>query len=205
MVKRASSTPLARATRCFRKAGGTLRASQARVAGIHPRTLRSMLDHANITRIGRGLYRLSDAPRFSNPDLVTVALNAPTAVVCLISALAFRRLTTQIPHSVDIAIAQGARTPKIAHPPIRVYRFSERSLAMGVETLRLDGVVVRMYCAEKTLADCFKFRNKVGLDVGIEALRMYLRRRDARVEEVLRYAQFNRVKRIMMPYIEAML
>ncbi|MBL9000783.1 MAG: type IV toxin-antitoxin system AbiEi family antitoxin domain-containing protein [Phycisphaerae bacterium] len=200
------ATPALRAARRrFEKAGGTLRASAAIRAGIHPRTLYAMRDAGIVVPIGRGLYRLADAPPLSNPDLVVVAQQVPRAVVCLVSALAFHALTTQIPHHVDIALAPGSRTPTIDHPPIRIFRFGGRSLTTGVECHRIDGVAVRVFSAAKTVADCFKFRNRIGTDIAVEALRVFLRRRGSTVDEVLRFADIDRVRSVMMPYLEAAL
>ena len=155
--------------------------------------------------MSRGVYRLADAPPLSSPDLVTVALRAPQAVVCLVSALAFHEMTTQIPHAVDIALPKGAETPRIAHPPISVHRFSGHSFLAGIETHRIDGVAVRIYGPEKTLADCFKFRNKLGTDVVLEALRFYKARKPFRVDDLLKYARICRMERIMRPYLETLI
>jgi len=192
-----------KAARLFREAGGTLRAAGALRAGIHPRTLQAMRKAGVIDRVSRGIYRLTDASLISNPDLVVVAHKAPTAVVCLISALAFHGITTQIPHQVDIAVAPGARTPKLEHPPVRVYRFGGRSLTKGVEKHTIDGTPVRVFSAAKTVADCFKFRNRIGIDVAVEALRAHLRMRGKNVDELIRFAEIDRVRKVMMPYIEA--
>ncbi|MFZ4573304.1 MAG: type IV toxin-antitoxin system AbiEi family antitoxin domain-containing protein [Phycisphaerales bacterium] len=194
-----------KATRIFRRAGGTLRAAAALGAGIHPRTLRAMLDAGELDRVSRGIYRLADVSLISNPDLVVVAHKAPAAVVCLISALAYHGITTQIPHAVDIAVAPGSRTPKLDHPPVRVYRFGGQSLTEGTEKHTIDGTPVRIFSAAKTVADCFKFRNRVGIEVAVEALRSHLRGRGANVDELIRFAEINRVRRVMMPYIEAVL
>lgn len=200
------ATPAIRTARGrFEKAGGTLRASAAIRAGIHPRTLYAMRDAGLIVPIGRGLYRLADAPPLSNPDLVVVAQQVPRSVVCLVSALAFHGLTTQIPHHVDIALAPGSRTPAIDHPPIRVFRFGGRSLTSGVERHRIDGVTVRVFSPAKTVVDCFKFRNRIGIDIAVEALRSYLRRRGSTADELLRLADVDRVRSVMMPYLEAAL
>jgi len=158
-----------------------------------------------IERVSRGIYQLADAPPISDPDLVVAAIKVPSAVVCLISALAFHELTTQIPHRVDLALAPGSRTPKLAHPPIQIYRFGGRSFTKGVEEHSISGTPVRIFSAPKTIADCFKFRNKVGTDVAVEALRTYLRRRGSNMDDLLRFADINRVRQIMMPYIEAIL
>lgn len=158
-----------------------------------------------LVRVTRGLYQLADAEHITDPDLAVIAVRAPSAVVCLISALAFHEATTQIPHKVDLALAPGARMPKLKHPPIRVYRFGGKSLTEGVEQHDIGGATVRIFSLPKSIADCFKFRNKVGTDVALESLRNYLRSGKYRMDDLLRYADMNRVRRVMTPYIEAML
>jgi predicted transcriptional regulator of viral defense system len=140
-------------------------------AGIHPRVLRSMLEAGTINRVSRGIYQLADASLISDPDLVVVAHKAPNAVVCLISALAFHGLTTQIPHAVDIAVAAGARTPELDHPPVQVFRFGGKSLTEGVEKHVVANRLGSNLQRRETVADCFKFRNRIGIDVAVEALR----------------------------------
>ena len=164
-----------------------------------------MLDAGLVERVSRGLYRLTDLPPLANPDLAIVAARVPDGVVCLISALAFHDLTTQIPHRVQLAIPRGRKAPRIDHPPVEVFRFSAAALESGVETHAQDGVKVRVYSPEKTLADCFKHRNRIGLDVAIEALRLWRQRRGVSVEELLRQAKVCRVERVMRPYLEATL
>jgi len=158
-----------------------------------------------LVRVSRGVYQLVHADPITDPDLAVVAVKAPAAVVCLISALAIHEATTQIPHRVDLALASGARTPKLEHPPIRVYRFGGKSLTEGVEEHDIGGASVRIFSLPKTIADCFKFRNKVGTDVAVEALQNYLRSGRFRMDELLRFADIDRVRKVMMPYIEATL
>jgi predicted transcriptional regulator of viral defense system len=200
-----ATRPINHAKRLFEQAGGTLRAGQARAAGVHPRTLAAMVQEGVLERVSRGLYRLADAAPLSDPDLAVAAFKAPSAIVCLISALAFHELTTQIPHRVDLALPPGARTPKLDHPPIQVYRFSGRSMTEGVDVHEIGGTSVRIFSAPKTVADCFKFRNRIGADVAVEALRAYLRHRGSRVDDLLRFADIDRVRRVMTPYLEATL
>ena len=155
--------------------------------------------------VSRGVYRLADGSPLGNPDLVTVATRVPGGVICLISALAFHELTTQIPHEVHVALPRGAEEPRLDHPPIKTYRFTGEAFTEGVETHELDGVIVRIYNPEKTLADCFKFRNKVGLDTVVEAVRFYRERKRVKVDDLMRYAAICRVKKIIRPYLEALL
>ena len=158
-----------------------------------------------LEQVSRGVYRLADSPPLGNPDLVTVATRIPAGVICLISALSFHELTTQIPHEVHVALATGAEEPRVDFPPIRAYRFDGQSYSEGVEVHDLDGVGVRIYCAEKTLADCFKFRNRIGLDIAVEALRSYRERKTLRSDELVRYASICRMRKVMQPYLEAIL
>jgi len=126
-------------------------------------------------------------------------------VICLISALAFHELTTQIPHEIHVALKRGAEIPRLDYPPIKLYWISNKAHSAGVETKEFDGVSVRIYSPEKTLADCFKFRNKVGLDTAVEAVRFYRERRNVKVDALIHYAKICRVEKVMRPYLEAIL
>ena len=137
------------AHRIFKERHGTLRTFEALRAGIHPRTLYALRDRGEIEQIARGLFRLAELPPPSEPDLLTVAKKVPQAVFCLLTALAFHRLTTQIPHAVEVALPRTARVPRLDHPPIKVFRFSSESLNVGIETHTLDGVSIRVYCRER--------------------------------------------------------
>ncbi len=177
--------------------------SEALANGITRYTLYSLRDKGIIEQITRGVYRLAELPPISNPDLVTVSLRFPNAVVCLISALAYHNITTQIPHVVTIAVPRESRTPALEYPPVQAYRFSNEAYNSGIEKHVIDGVSVNIYTPEKTLADCFKFRNKIGMDVVIEALKLYKSSKKINVKKLLEYAEVCRVKKIMMPYLEA--
>jgi predicted transcriptional regulator of viral defense system len=189
----------------FRENGGMMRTSEAIRAGIHPGKLYAMRDDGELVQISRGMFRLANLPPISNPDLVTVAFRIPNAVICLISALAFHEITTQIPHIVSIAMKKGDETPRIVHPPIIVHRFSANSYEAGIEEHIIDEVKVKIYSPEKTLADCFKFRNKIGEDVVIEALKLYRTRKKINVDKLLYFARICRVENIMRPYLKAVM
>jgi len=199
------SMPFEKETKAFNRGGGVLRTSAALRAGIHPRRLYEMRDSGVVERLSRGLYRLADLPPLGNPDLVTVAAKIPAGVVCLISALAYHEITTQIPHEVQLALPRGAEPPRLEHPPLRIFWFSGRAFTEGVERHRVDGIVMRVYSPEKTLADCFKYRNKLGLDTVLEALRLYRTRKRTKVDELMRFARVCRVEKVMRPYLEALL
>ena len=174
-----------RAVEIFKDHGGLLRTAQALRAGIHPGTLYALRDSGVIERMSRGLYRLAGSQSLGNPDLVSVSVRISAGVICLISALSFHELTTQIPHEVHVALPYGAEEPRLEHPPIRTYRFSGQAYTEGVEIHDLDGFAVRIYSPEKTLADCFKFRNRAGLDTAIEAIRFYKERKRVDVEALM--------------------
>lgn len=194
-----------RAVAEFRRRGGMLRTKDALDAGIHPRTLYALRDDGIIECLSRGLYRLSKAPPLANPDLVTVATRAPEGVICLLSALSFHEITTQIPHEIHLAISRNSEAPRIDYPPVRAFWFAGKAFSEGIETHRLDGVPVRIYNREKTLADCFKYRNKIGMDTVLEAVRLCRERKRLDVEALMRYAQIRRVQHIMRPYLEVIL
>jgi predicted transcriptional regulator of viral defense system len=203
----ASDEPMAieKARHVFRQHGSVLRMTDALRAGIHRRTLYAMRDAGILEQMSRGLYRLADAPPLGNPDLVTVALRVPRGVICLISALAFHDLTTQIPHEVYVAVPRDSEPPRLDYPPIHSLRFQPRAYAEGIETYTIDKVKVRIYSREKTLADCFKYRNKTGLDTAVEALRRYKEQGTIDRAAVLRAAEACRVGKVMRPYLEAIL
>jgi len=182
-----------------------MRMAESGQAGVHRRTLYALRDAGLLEQLSRGLYRLTEAPTLGNPDLVTVARRAPRGVICLISALAFHDLTTQVPHEVYLAVPRASEPPRIDYPPVRVFRFGTRAYAAGVETHAIDGTNVRIYSREKTLADCFKYRNKIGLDTAVEALKRYQQQGRIDAESLLRHAQTCRVANVMRPFLEAVL
>jgi predicted transcriptional regulator of viral defense system len=194
------------ATDIFRENKGILRRSKATSLGINPKTLSDMVGAGVLVREGRGLYRLADLEPPGNPDIVYVSQRVPDAVICLISALSFFELTTQIPYKVYIALPrEKTRTsPRIEYPPIEVVWLSRKPYHAGIENRDVDGFNVAIYCREKTLADCFKFRNKIGTDVAVDALKDYMRSRNRDIPELTEYARIDRVERIMLPYIEAL-
>ena len=189
----------------FRDHGGTLHTAEALRLGVHPRTLYAMRDSGILEQISRGLFRLAEMPPLGNPDLVTVALKIRKGVICLISALAFHELTTQVPHEVYVAVKQGSEPPRLPYPPVRLFWFSGDAFTEGVQIHKVGGVPLRVYSPEKTVADCFKHRNKIGLEVALEALKTYRRRKSFNVDKLLRCARVCRVEKVMSPYLEALL
>lgn len=161
-----------------------------------------MRDSGILERLDRGLYRLAELSPLTNPDLVTVALKVPAGVICLISALSFHELTTQIPHAVYVAIRRGTERPRLTYPPTRMFWFSGDAFTAGVEEHLVDGVKVRVYSPEKTIADCFKYRNKIGMDTVLESLTLYREHHKPKLTKLHQVARICRVERVMRPYIE---
>ena len=148
------------------------------------------------------MYRLAESSPLNYPDLVTISIRVPDAVICLISALSFYGLTTQVPDKVYFALPRGTKTPRIDQPPIDVVHMSPESYQAGIESHTLDDKKVNMYSPEKTIADCFKFRNKIGEDVAIEALKDYFRQPQPDVDLLMKYARIDRVDKIILPYVK---
>ncbi len=169
-----------------------------------PRTyLYRLCEKGRLTKIGHGLYSLPEPAATEHLTLAEVGKRVPKSVICLVSALSFHGITTQVPHEVWIAVQRGSWRPDFDYPPLNVTRVSEPAFSFGVETHRLSGVAVNIYSPAKTVADCFKFRNKVGLDVVIEGLREVWRTRKATMDELVRAAEMCRVSRVMRPYLES--
>lgn len=178
--------------------------SEALRLGINRKTLYAMRDAAVLEPVSRGLYRLASLEPLAHPDLVTVATRVPQGVLCLISALSFHDLTTQVPHTIDVALERGTRKPRLDYPPTRYFWFSGPAFHEGIETHKLDGAPVRIHDPEKTVADCFRYRNQIGMDVVLEAMRLWRERRRKKLDALLKYAGMRHVERAMRPYLEAM-
>jgi predicted transcriptional regulator of viral defense system len=186
-----------------RKAG-VLRPRDLDPLGI-PRTYLSRLHQARrLERLGRGLYVLPSAEATEHRTLAEAAKRVPNGVICLLSALRFHELTTQEPFEVWMAIGEKAWRPRVEYPRLRVVHFSEAALSEGMEVKKLEGVSVRVFNPAKTVADCFKYRNKIGLDVAIEALRECWRERRCKMDDLWHYADVCRVRNVMRPYLEAL-
>ena len=183
---------------------GLVRPSDLAPLGIPRVALTRAVRRGQLERVGRGLYGLPDRPVSAHGSLAAVARRVPKGVICLLTALSFHELTTQLPFQVWLAIDNKAAAPKMDYPPLRLVRFSGLALTEGTEEHVVDGVTVRVTGVAKTVADCFKFRNLVGLDVAIEALRDALRARATSVDELWKYARLCRVSKIMRPYLEAL-
>jgi predicted transcriptional regulator of viral defense system len=197
------SRDLDSALRAFRDKGGTLRTRDLIELGIHTDALYALRETGQVIEIGRGLYRMADAEETEYPDLAEVAARAPNAAVCLISALSYHEITTQIPSSVHLAVPRGHYHRIKLSMPVTVYRFDAKTFSEGFETHRVGGMPVKIYNPPRTVADCFKFRNKIGLDVAIEALRLARQHKRLQNRELLRYAKLLRVEKVITPYLQA--
>ena len=182
---------------------GLLRASDLDAIDA-PRVVLTRLTAAGLLeRIGRGLYRLPESHGSEHESLVAVATKVPQAVFCLLTALQFHELTTQLPRQVWIAMPRGSHAPRIDYPPIKMVQFTGDAYTAGIEEVERDGVKLRVYGAAKTVADCFKHRNKIGLDVALEARKDMRAKRKATADDLWRYAKMCRVANVMRPYLEA--
>lgn len=196
-----------RALAIITAAGGSLRTRDALAAGVHPRTLYALRDNGSLRQLARGVFQMADLPPVGDPDLALVAQRTPNGVICLISALALHELTTQIPHRVHLAIPRSARYPISAEVPLSVYRFSDASFRAGIIEHDIGGAMIRTYDPEKSIADCFKYRSKLGLDIVIEAFTTYKKRSSqakASLQRILDYAKINRVDNQIRPYLETL-
>ena len=171
---------------------------------MHRMILTRLTEEGLLERVGRGLYRLSDAAPMGDPDLVLVAARVPQAVIGLVTALERHGLTTEIPRAVDVLLPKNMRRPTLEHPPLRVFSTSLDSIGEGVATSKLDGVSVRMTNPAKTVADCFKYRRRVGLEVALEALKEGLVTRAFSPATFAKYAKRNRVLSFVRPYLESL-
>lgn len=198
-----TATPIeTQAMRVIRRLG-IVRASELESHGIPRGQLYRLVRKGLVERQARGIYVAENHPITAEHTLAHVAKRVPGGIFCLLTALRFHELTTQAPAEIWIALPEKARRPKLDYPRLRVARFSGPALTEGIETHRLEGVKVRVYSAAKTVADCFKYRNKVGVDVAIEALRDFGRLHRGRAAELARFARICRVSRVMQPYMDA--
>lgn len=183
---------------------GVVTRKDARMAGVHSQVLTRLVRDGALEHIGRGCYRLREAEVTEHHGLVAATAAVPHGVVCLLSALAFHGVGTQLPHRVWLAIERGSRTPQVEWPPLAVVHFSGPAFHEGLEVHHLEGREVQVYGLAKTLADAFKYRNKIGLDVALEALRDAWQSHRVSLDELEHYASTCRVDRVMRPYLESL-
>lgn len=182
---------------------GVLRASVARAQGVSGTALSRLVDRGELVRLSRGLYALADAEPTEHRTLAEVARRVPNGVVCLLSALRFHGLTTQAPHEIWLAIRRRAHRPQLRDLPARIIEMSGAAFEHGIEIHELEGVEVRVTSPAKTVADCFRFRSAVGLDVAIEALKAFIQERAGTIDALHAAAKSCRVDMVMRPYLEA--
>ena len=185
------------------KQKGLLRASALDAIEAPRVVLTRLIEGGLLERVSRGLYRLPSHPGSEHEGLATVAAKVPQAVFCLLTALQFHELTTQLPRQVWIAMPRGSHVPRLDYPPIKMVQMTGAVYTAGIEEHLRDGVTLRVYSAAKTVADCFKHRNKIGLDVALEALKDARAKRMASADDLWRYAKVCRVANVMRPYLEA--
>lgn len=183
---------------------GVLRAQTLVEQGLSRYQIKELADAGQLLHLGRGLYSRPDSPVTENHDLAQVAARVPHGVICLASALQFHGLTTQNPWRIHLMLQRGARSPHIEHPPLFLVYAGGESYSAGIEEHVVEGVTLKVTSVAKTVADCFKYRSKVGLDVALEALKQTLEERRATRTEIRKFAKVDRVENVMRPYIEAL-
>lgn len=185
------------------QAGGFLRANDLLKKNIPTNTLTRMVAAGKLERVSRGVYCLPNQAISEHRSLAEAAIRVPQGVICLLSALQFHQIGTQAPFEIWLALPNELATPKLDHPAIRAVRMSDVALSAGKEIVNIDGVPVPIFNAAKTIADCFKYRNKIGLDVALEALREGWREQKVSIDLLWHYATINRLSNVMRPYLEA--
>ena len=200
-----NTSPVERTIQIFNQRGGVLTYTEALKLGVAPITLYSMVEKGILKKLTRGIYALSGKALEENTDLIIVSKKIKKAVICLISALHFHRLTTFIPREVYIALPRGSERPRLNFPPIKVFWFGEKTYKEGIETKISTYAAVKVYSVEKTIADCFKFRKKIGMDVALAALREGIRENRVDINNLVHYAKTEKVNNIIEPYLENLL
>jgi predicted transcriptional regulator of viral defense system len=181
-----------------------LRASDVLQQGWSPQLLLSLHQAGKLQRVARGLYSLPDAEITEHQAVLEVCQRVPKAVLCLLSALQYHDIGTQMPHAVWVALPPGTQTPTLGYPKLRIARLGGAAYSEGIETICSHGAPIRVYSVAKTVTDCFKFRNKIGLDVALESLKDAWRKRKFTMADIKHFAKINRVEKVMQPYLEAM-
>ena len=182
---------------------GLMRLTDLKRQGIHAPTLSRLVEEGSIARRGRGVYELADATVTLSHSLAEIAVRVPKGIICLISALQYHEVTLQAPRSVWVAIGEKQHKPKVTHLSVRFLHFGDTALKVGVESVTIDGVPVKIFSVAKTIVDCFRYRRIVGLDVALEALRLALRSGKAKPGEIARLAKALRIWTVMRPYLES--
>ncbi|MFA5646549.1 MAG: type IV toxin-antitoxin system AbiEi family antitoxin domain-containing protein [Candidatus Ratteibacteria bacterium] len=191
----------------FKSKSGIVRFSDILKAGFHTDSISALVKEGKVEKIAHGIYKLTGRnytfERY--PDFVTTSIQAPRGVICLISALSFYEITTEIPRYVNIAIPQGTHAYRIKYPPVRLYRFDFKSWKSGIEKHEIGGYEIKIYSLAKTIADCFKFRNKIGVNIAREALKSAVKEKGVKPTEIMHYAKICRVDKIIKPILVILL
>ncbi len=188
-----------------KKNGGIVRFSSLLKEGFHPDDLHFLENESKIERVARGLYKLTNNTLGAHPDLILATMQASKGVVCLISALSFHEVTTEIPTAVDLAIPLGTWTNKIKYPPVKFYHFSVKTWEAGIETHQVQGHSIKIFSLPKTIADCFKFRNQIGINIARDALKSAINEKKTKPQEIMKYAEICRVDKIIKPILETLI
>ena len=188
----------------FKSHNGYARSKDIVANGIHSRQIKNMVEEGNIVKVKNGLYKLANTPTTSNQSFLDVARAIPEGVVCLLSALSYYDLTTFNPSIISIAIYRKSWRPKLSYPPVEFYYFSQKQFQAGINEIKIKGYPVRIYCPEKTICDCFRYRNKLGIDISKEGLSEYLKKKNRNLEKLLKYAEICRIKPLIQTWLKAM-
>lgn len=204
-MREPTDNALAVAEAIFAAHEGVMRTGEALEAGIHRRTLYWMRDHGKLETLSRGVFILASAPLPESPDVAAVMRRIPKAVLCLVSALEYHGIGTQIPNAVQIALPRNVTPPKFSYPRVQVFSMSDAAFRAGVEEHSMAGAQFRVYGVAKTVADCFKYRNRIGFDIAMEALQEVVRKRAATPSEIMEFARIDKVESVISPYMAALL
>ncbi len=189
----------------FLEKNGYARTKDLKERGIHQRDIKMGLAGGLLIKIKNGLFRYAEAPVISNQGFIDISLSVPNGVICLLSALSYYELTTFNPTFISVAIPRDTWRPEIEYPPVEFFYFSKRQFEAGIDEVKIDGFNVRIYCPEKTICDCFRHRNKLGLDIAKEGLAEYLGRKNRSLETLLKYAEICRVGRLLHTWLDALI
>ena len=188
----------------FKVHNGYARSKDILTEGIHSRDIKKIVDEGKVIRVKKGLYRIAETPVISNRSFIDLACAVPEGVICLLSALSYYQLTTFNPSIISMAIHRKSWRPKIEYPPVEFYYFSTKQFESGIDEIKINGQTVRIYGPEKTICDCFRYRNKLGTDIAKEGLSEYLNRKDRDLEKLLEYAEICRIKPLLQTWLTAM-
>lgn len=189
----------------FKKNYGYAYLKDLKARGIHTDTVRRLLNEGKIEKIKPGLYKLTDFPILANQGLVDACMAIPKAVVCLHSALSYYELTTTVPPVVMVALPREAKPPRIQYPPVKFFYFSRRNYQMGIEVVKTQSGDFKIYDVEKTIVDCFRYRNRLGESIAVEGLKNYIHKNNPNLNKLFYYARMGRMYKIIKPYIEALM